>query len=70
VSAGKKISAAHINFDAVYTNKPPGGVAYRCSFRVTEAMHMIERLTDIMAHDLNEDLADFRMKNFIPASIP
>jgi hypothetical protein len=31
---------------------------------------MIERLTDIMAHDLNEDLADFRMKNFIPASIP
>jgi len=41
-----------VNVDAVYTNKPPGGIAYRCSFRVTEAVHMIERLTDIMAHDL------------------
>jgi hypothetical protein len=29
--------------DGVYTNKPPGGVAYRCSFRVTEAVHAIER---------------------------
>jgi carbon-monoxide dehydrogenase large subunit len=61
------MKAAHVNFDAVYTNKPPGGVAYRCSFRVTEAVHMIERLTDIMAHDLGQDPAEFRMKNFIPA---
>jgi carbon-monoxide dehydrogenase large subunit len=59
------MQAAHVNFDAVYTNKPPGGVAYRCSFRVTEAVHMIERLTDIMANDLGEDPASFRMKNFI-----
>jgi aerobic carbon-monoxide dehydrogenase large subunit len=59
------MEAAHVNFDAVYTNKPPGGVAYRCSFRVTEAVHMIERLTDMMAKDLGEDPAEFRMKNFI-----
>jgi carbon-monoxide dehydrogenase large subunit len=62
------MKAAHVNFDAVYTNKPPGGVAYRCSFRVTEAVHMIERLADIMAHDLGEDPAAFRLKNFIPAN--
>jgi carbon-monoxide dehydrogenase large subunit len=61
------MKAAHVNFDAVYTNKPPGGVAYRCSFRVTEAVHMIERLADIMAHDLGQDPAEFRMKNFIAA---
>jgi carbon-monoxide dehydrogenase large subunit len=59
------LQAAHIDFDAVYTNKPPGGVAYRCSFRVTEAVQMIERMTDMMAHDLNVDPAEFRMNNFI-----
>lgn len=59
------MEAAHVNVDAVYTTKPPGGMAYRCSFRVTEAVHMIERMTDIMAHDLGEDPADFRMKSFI-----
>jgi carbon-monoxide dehydrogenase large subunit len=57
--------AAHVAVDGVYTTKPPGGVAYRCSFRVTEAVHMIERMADIMAHDLGEDPADFRLKNFI-----
>ena len=30
--------------DGAYTNKAPGGVAYRCSFRVTEASYLIERL--------------------------
>jgi carbon-monoxide dehydrogenase large subunit len=59
------LKAAHVNVDAVYTNKPPGGVAYRCSFRVTEAVHMIERLVDIMAHDLGVDPAEYRLKNFI-----
>lgn len=59
------LQAAHIEVDGVYTNKPPGGVAYRCSFRVTEAVHMIERMTDILAHDLGEDPADLRFKNFI-----
>ncbi|MBZ0286822.1 MAG: molybdopterin-dependent oxidoreductase, partial [Anaerolineae bacterium] len=65
------MKAAHVNVDAAYTNKPPGGVAYRCSFRVTEAVHMIERLTDIMAHDLGIDPAEFRMQNFIkPEQFP
>jgi carbon-monoxide dehydrogenase large subunit len=59
------MKAAHITVDGVYTTKPPGGVAYRCSFRVTEAVHMIERMVDIMAHELGEDPADFRLKNFI-----
>ena len=59
------MKAAHIAVDGVYTNKPPGGVAYRCSFRVTEAVHMIERMTDIVAHDLGRDPAAFRLDNFI-----
>lgn len=57
--------SAHIEVDAAYTNKPPGGIAYRCSFRVTEAVHAIERITDVVAHQLNMDPAEFRMKNFI-----
>src|SRR5512138_1554261 len=52
--------------DGVYTNKPPGGIAYRCSFRVTEAVHAIERMTDILAHELGIDPAELRLKNFIP----
>lgn len=59
------LRAAHITVDGVYTTKPPGGVAYRCSFRVTEAVHMIERMVDIMAHQLGEDPAAFRLRNFI-----
>jgi carbon-monoxide dehydrogenase large subunit len=53
--------------DAAYTNKPPGGIAYRCSFRVTEAVHAIERMVDRLAQELKIDPADLRMKNFIPA---
>ena len=40
---------AFAELDAVYTNKAPGGVAYRCSFRVTEAVHAIERMVDKLA---------------------
>ena len=32
-----------LSVDGIYTNKAPGGVAYRCSFRVTEAAYCIER---------------------------
>jgi carbon-monoxide dehydrogenase large subunit len=57
--------------DAAYTNKPPGGVAYRCSFRVTEAAHAIERATDALAHKLGIDAAALRMQNFIkPEQFP
>ena len=62
------LKSAFAEVDGVYTNKPPGGIAYRCSFRVTEAVHAIERMVDILAHDLKMDPADLRMKNFIPAN--
>jgi carbon-monoxide dehydrogenase large subunit len=56
---------AHVLVDGVYTNKAPGGVAYRCSFRVTEAAYCVERAMDIMAQKLGMDPAEFRMKNLI-----
>jgi len=71
VTGSYDISAAHVAVDAAYTTKPPGGVAYRCSFRVTEAVHAIERLADIAAHELKMDPAEFRLKNFIrPEQFP
>jgi carbon-monoxide dehydrogenase large subunit len=57
---------AFAEVDGVYTNKPPGGIAYRCSFRVTEAVHTIERMVDILADRLAMDPAELRLKNFIP----
>jgi aerobic carbon-monoxide dehydrogenase large subunit len=56
---------AFTEVDAAYTNKPPGGIAYRCSFRVTEAVHAIERITDVLAQELEMDPAALRLKNFI-----
>jgi carbon-monoxide dehydrogenase large subunit len=65
------LKAAHVEVDGAYTNKPPGGIAYRCSFRVTEAVHTIERMVDLMAHQLGVDPAEFRMKNFVkPEQFP
>jgi len=62
---------AFVEVDGVYTNKPPGGVAYRCSFRVTEAVHAIERMVDILAHDIGKDPAQLRLENFIqPEQFP
>ena len=58
---------AFAEVDGAYTNKAPGGIAYRCSFRVTEAAHAIERMVDVMAQKLGMDPADLRLKNFIPA---
>ena len=51
--------------DGVYTNKAPGGVAYRCSFRVTEAVYLVERMVDVLAQKLGMDKAEIRSKNFI-----
>ncbi len=66
-----QLGAAHVEVDGVYTNKPSGGVAYRCSFRVTEAVHMIERMVDTLALELKMDPADLRLKNFIqPEQFP
>jgi carbon-monoxide dehydrogenase large subunit len=60
------IKSAFVEVDGVYTNKAPGGIAYRCSFRVTEAAHAIERMVDVLAQQLKIDPALLRMKNFIP----
>lgn len=59
--------AAHVTAKGAFTNKAPGGVAYRCSFRVTEASYLIERLVDKAAHEIGMDPAEFRMMNFIKA---
>jgi aerobic carbon-monoxide dehydrogenase large subunit len=65
------LKAAHVEVDGVYTNKPPGGIAYRCSFRVTEAVHTIERMVDLLAHQVGADPAELRMKNFVrPEQFP
>ncbi|GAB5468066.1 MAG: aerobic carbon-monoxide dehydrogenase large subunit [Rhodospirillales bacterium] len=59
------IPAAYVAVDGVYTNKAPGGVAYRCSFRVTEAAYFIERMIEVLAMELGMDSADLRRINFI-----
>jgi carbon-monoxide dehydrogenase large subunit len=65
VSGSYDLPAAHVSADGAYTNKAPGGVAYRCSFRVTEASYLIERLVQNAAYELGMDPADIRRKNFI-----
>jgi aerobic carbon-monoxide dehydrogenase large subunit len=57
---------AFCEVDGVYTNKAPGGIAYRCSFRVTEAAYVIERAMDVLAQELEMDPVELRRKNFIP----
>ena len=66
VTGSYELPAAHVVADGYYTNKAPGGVAYRCSFRVTEASYLIERLVQNAAYELGMDPADLRKKNFIP----
>src|SRR6185436_2564291 len=52
-------------------SKFPGGLAYRCSFRVTEAVHAVERIVDVLAHEIGKDPAQLRMENFIkPEQFP
>ncbi len=66
VTGSYDMPAAHISADGYYTNKAPGGVAYRCSFRVTEASYLIERLVTNAAIELGMDQSELRRKNFIP----
>ena len=71
VTGSYDIPAAHVAVDGVYTNKAPGGVAYRCSFRVTEAAYAIERIVDVLARKLSMDPAELRLKNLIqPQQFP
>ena len=59
------VPAAYLTSDGYYTNKAPGGVAYRCSFRVTEAMYFQERMIHAAANDLGMDQAEFRRVNLV-----
>jgi carbon-monoxide dehydrogenase large subunit len=65
VTGSYDLPAAHVSAEGYYTNKAPGGVAYRCSFRVTEASYMIERLVQNAAYEIGMDPAELRKKNFI-----
>jgi carbon-monoxide dehydrogenase large subunit len=65
VTGSYDIPAAHVVTDGAYTNKAPGGVAYRCSFRVTEASFLIERLVQVAAYEIGIDPAELRRLNFI-----
>ena len=59
--------AAHCKVTGVYTNKAPGGVAYACSFRITEAVYLVERLVDCLAMEIKVDPAELRLKNLLRA---
>jgi carbon-monoxide dehydrogenase large subunit len=65
------LEAAYCDVTGVYTNKAPGGVAYACSFRVTEAVYLIERMVDVLAYELGADPAQLRMLNLLrPEQFP
>jgi carbon-monoxide dehydrogenase large subunit len=59
------LHAAYCQVTGVYTNKAPGGVAYSCSFRVTEAVYLVERLVDMLARELGTDPAQLRLANLL-----
>ncbi|MFB6091420.1 MAG: aerobic carbon-monoxide dehydrogenase large subunit [Haloquadratum sp.] len=61
------IENAYGSVTGVFTNTAPGGIAYRCSFRVTEAIYLIERLVKVLADELDMDPAAVRRRNFIPS---
>jgi len=65
------LQAAHCEVTGVYTNKAPGGVAYACSFRVTEAVYLVERMVDVLAAELGTDPAELRLANLLrPEQFP
>ena len=65
------LQAAHCAVTGVYTNKAPGGVAYACSFRITEAVYLVERMVDLLAGELEMDPAELRMQNLLrPEQFP
>jgi carbon-monoxide dehydrogenase large subunit len=65
------IPTAHLAVDGVYTNKASGGVAYRCSFRVTEAAYCDRTGGGTPGRRAGMDAAELRIKNFIkPEQFP
>ncbi len=65
VTGSYDLPTAYVWADGRYTNTAPGGVAYRCSFRVTEASYLIERLVQNAAYELGMDPAELRKRNFV-----
>ena len=46
-------------------------MAYRCSFRITEAVYLVERMVDALALEMGVDQIDLRMRSFIaPEQFP
>jgi aerobic carbon-monoxide dehydrogenase large subunit len=65
------LEAAHCRVTGVFTNKAPGGVAYSCSFRIAEAVYLVERLVDCLARELGVDPVDLRLRNLLrPGQFP
>jgi carbon-monoxide dehydrogenase large subunit len=65
------LEAAYCAVTGVYTNKAPGGVAYACSFRITEAAYLVERMVDVLAYELQMDPAELRLRNLLrPEQFP
>ncbi|WP_288481254.1 molybdopterin cofactor-binding domain-containing protein [uncultured Deinococcus sp.] len=58
-----KLPAVHVKVTGVMTNTVPVD-AYRGAGR-PEATYAVERTVDVMAHELGEDPAEFRRRNFI-----
>lgn len=70
-SGSYDLRSAYCQVTGVYTNKAPGGVAYACSFRVTEAVYLVERMVDCLAQELKMDPAELRMRNLLkPEQFP
>jgi len=59
------LEAAHCRVTGVFTNKAPGGVAYSCSFRIAEAVYLVERLVDCLARELGMDPVEVRLRNLL-----
>jgi aerobic carbon-monoxide dehydrogenase large subunit len=65
------IEAAHCFVTGVYTNKAPGGIAYACSFRIAEAVYLVERIVDCLAQELEIDPVELRLRNLLrPEQFP
>jgi carbon-monoxide dehydrogenase large subunit len=59
------LDAAHCRVTGVFTNKAPGGVAYSCSFRIAEAVYLVERAVDCLARELEMDPVELRRRNLL-----
>jgi carbon-monoxide dehydrogenase large subunit len=65
VTGSYDLQGAYCQVKSVYTNKAPGGVAYRCSFRIAEAVYVVERMVDALAMKMQVDPIELRMRSFI-----